>query len=101
MVNLAKYLDVRKVAGHTQAMPSTQSSSMRDDLIRSILTYSTRKNFELPSLGSEMTSAFELNAKVLNAEPRELEYQIRQDPGMTADIMRLANSPAYRRGNAP
>lgn len=79
----------------------TISSSMRDDLVRAILTYPSRKNFELPSLGHEMTSAFELNAQVLDAEPRDLEYKIRQDPGMTADIMRLANSPAYRRSNAP
>ena len=72
-----------------------------EDLAAEILLYHRGPEFKLASLDSQNLSALEAGSRVLDADVSEVETMVRRDPAMLADLLKLANSPTYRRVGVP
>lgn len=72
-----------------------------EELAGEMLLHHRGPEFKLASLDTQHMSALEAGSRVLDADVSDVEAMLRRDPAMLADLLRLANSPTYRRVGVP
>ena len=53
----------------------------------------------LPALRPQATLMIDASGAIMDADTRQLDQTIRHNPAMCAELLRLSNSPLYRRGS--
>lgn len=68
-------------------------------LLPQVVAYFDSHQATVPTLSSHSARVLQMGDKVMNADINELVLLVRSDAASSAELMRLANSPYFRRGS--
>jgi HD-like signal output (HDOD) protein len=83
----------------SDATENAKASAQRDVAVAvaAVHAHFAANQANLPSLGSHASRIVVASGQVMQASTRQLESIIRSDPAISVELLKLANSPMYRR----